>query len=499
MLRPINPHVFIYSQQGAAAVRTKTTGWLIQAVNKIGMLELVRFNSNGDTKSPVTLYLTDNGWKMMKNNSETIPALSADVNRLIPMYAVQLVGLIQHEFPELTLSNLLRPEPAQQSTFNIYAEYNFDNLDPAVFPQNDVRCETSLMRMNPKNVAVKNIPVTKPVSNLARPSTLFFSRNLEVEPVAVSTVEVEKTLGITWTELNVVRPYHVTELQMCVQNSLCLPINDTQYNQLTEELERNRQKIGVSYSCDEVGYIVVAMQDIPPHTLLTTYAGCMRPRSDVHLGDYAKSRYAITYSGKDSETPFVIDGKDYRNFGALFPHLPCRETLSRYAFNVNLMDKKPGTNQPDVAAANLTLLKYTYNFLPFAIFKTTDAVKKGDVLGHDYSEEYWQVLGITPSLFNTKGKLLDKKLYQARKITVNVTNKTKQMKLCVEDTLGNYIDHFSKNDGYYIVRLGDIKMAICGNEFLLKYKNNPRCLFMDVEDSLDVYEAALKNSRICKK
>ncbi len=491
MLRSVTDQsgTFIFSQQAAATVSGKPDSWLICEGSKFGTLSVIRFNRDGSPDKPVNFALTDAGWELMQAQQQA-PWMNPHRTHRMTMYAAHLISLIQKQFPALTLATLIQPKPDKQSRALAYSNYRLDYVTQKVIPVTDRQCFYS-----EHTIAIKEIPTPRKLFTPAIPATIWFSKSLDKAPAPVPTATVEKELGFIWTETNVTRPYHINELRYQLESLRATALTEVEYMLLNEAIEENRSKIGLVYAGEELGYAVVAMEDIPANTLVTTYTGNLRPHSDIFVDQCLNTRYALTFECQQADILFALDAVDYRNFGAMISHLPSAATIAKYSFQVAELALQPEDGKPDLGVANIRILKYTYRHFPFAVMETSEPIKKGHLLGYDYEMNYWRALGLTPSLFTRAGRPLKTTSYRANKIAVEVLNHAAQRKFIVEATLDTFITNFKSNYGYYVLTLDGTQLAICGNEFLLKHKNNPRCLFLEVADKIDEYNKAMQFHR----
>ncbi len=109
------------------------------------------------------------------------------------------------------------------------------------------------------------------------------------------------------------------------------------------------------------------------------------PRSEYvsTLSRKHNTRYCIVTkqtSQNIEDIQSYIDSLYYRNLGALIQHLP------KNIIKTNLMNE----DQAELATENVTRVHMMFEGFPIIIYKTTRKISKGEIIGWDYSDVYWE-------------------------------------------------------------------------------------------------------------
>ncbi|MBP9722212.1 MAG: hypothetical protein KBD64_03520, partial [Gammaproteobacteria bacterium] len=153
----------------------------------------------------------------------------------------------------------------------------------------------------------------------------------------------------------------------------------------------------IKYVSPEVGYCAFAGQDIPAGTDIAAYTGM--------IGEVSKSTstqqslYALQVD-KDC----CIDAAYAGNISRFFCHLPEAQDLASYNFSsVELRESVATSN----AAHKVSMLSLSGGrVLPCLVLVAKRMIKAGEIIGFDYSLDYWRNLDKRPKFFANDGTIL---------------------------------------------------------------------------------------------
>ncbi len=472
--RPTAKECFIFSRE--AQMPNKPESWFICEGDQPGILQIMQTGME-----PMPFILTESGWRLNDGNIKLMSDMQ--IKKYLPVYAANLLMKIKIANSQLNIEKMLRPQGTDCSNIPLYKNYNLNNLNQSVVPVTDVSffAPTQL-------VAVKSIP--QPI-RMPKPGHVWYSERLDAQAVEVAVTVVEQKLNFTWVETNVIEPYHIDEVYLRMDDSICLKIDDEKYKLILDEIQENKNKLAITYADNELGYVVVAREDIPSNTIISTYCGKIRPQSDFY-SDSSLTRYALTFDSTTETFPYTIDAQQYRNISAFFPHYPDKDTISRYKFFLSNLIDNMENHLPDIGIANVNLLKYRYMNAPIAVLQTSAPIKSGQVVAIDYGQSYWASLGVVPSLFSSRGKKIPDNAYVADIYDLTVTNYKKRSVLKTKVSIDYILDKFADSNGFYILSLEDNHLAISEVDFFKAIKANPRALSLMFDDKYDEHLESLQ-------
>lgn len=320
--------------------------WLIKEGNETGTLLVVSY-SDGALRASTEFRLTPKGW--MPTNE--IKSLSQD-------HAI---------YQNFRIDLLLIPSIDIQTELSYYQNYTYSNLHKSLKPE-----------------------LTSTI--IERPKKIFLSQSLHDEPVAVATEEVEKKLGIIWTEKNLINEYHLDELKSIFNQDE----TNTDLPKIIKQLKECQPKLCIRFMNEKAGYGVFAHEDIPEDVFFTTYSGQLLPRSQFCTDEYIRRDTSYCICAKQTtndiySTQGFVDSIKYRNMGALVQHIPkCSSDKDKHKH----------------ATENVTRVDILFEGFPVILFKTARAIKKGEILGWDYGKIYWDYFGCIPQLFTKTGQTI---------------------------------------------------------------------------------------------
>lgn len=133
-----------------------------------------------------------------------------------------------------------------------------------------------------------------------------------------------------------------------------------------------------------VGFFLIANQDIPEGTILCSYRGVYIPKKAGAFVSEAHQSYLLEQV-QDQEAIGHLQARERGGLASLLAHLP-------------------NANQEMIDTERCQSANCTYTFSKRdAIFSTTKPIKCGDIIGYDYGPQYWNNIFINPIYFSING------------------------------------------------------------------------------------------------
>lgn len=175
----------------------------------------------------------------------------------------------------------------------------------------------------------------------------------------------------------------------------------------------------IKYINPEIGYIVIADSFIPKDSVIGLYSGRLCLHAAVDRADMA---YALG-AGLDDEPDckFVVTALHRGNITRFLPHLPSEEHLSQWIFTKAATASTIATGNIVISSSHSrSIILSSGETVSSTVLIAERDIQQGEVLGYDYNRElYWEMLGVTPKLFDKFGNLVVSG-YQSRDVYLTV-------------------------------------------------------------------------------
>ncbi len=153
----------------------------------------------------------------------------------------------------------------------------------------------------------------KSVLSFGNRDYIYVSNEAGKEPVKTDPEKFANSLGCTWVESLCVDADQIYKFQGL---TFGIKIHDEVFLSIIKTIDKNNEKLAISYINEEVGYGVFARQDIPENDYVAVCAGQLEVISEM-------SYYFYGVQYHDSENAgYIVDASTHRNMAAFFQHLP---------------------------------------------------------------------------------------------------------------------------------------------------------------------------------
>lgn len=231
----------------------------------------------------------------------------------------------------------------------------------------------------------------------------------------------EKIIGQTFLERIDIStcPIKQSEIKEDITSDLSSAELKHQFEQI---LKRPREDLALYKINDQVGYGVIALNDIPKNTVLCSYAGRLIKIQRVKQNDHA-----IDFHGLDA----ILSTEQFRGIASFFQHLPTTkrfkdakqlsQVLRLIGQNVSERDLKLNDElystefldiEQSLATENVTREYICYEGIPVVLMVTNRTVKAGEQIGFNYGKNYWLSRGVVPEFFNVSGSVIPSSAYR---------------------------------------------------------------------------------------